>query len=118
MPMMLAKGDLKQCHIFFSKIFQCTCYNIHKNMLSKTCHGVIDVRIIDASSSQLISSFLFLTNIPPVTALERRHWKFGWLKLQVKLYNTDFLPSSAWRGVGLKHKGSMVNKRVVSECAR
>lgn len=55
--MMLAKGDLKQCHIFFLKIFQCTCYNIHKNMHSKTCHGVIDVRIIDASSSQLISSF-------------------------------------------------------------
>lgn len=87
-------------------------------MHSKTCHGVE----MEGQSMHLLLSlflhFLFLTNVPPVTSIERRHWKFGWLKLQVKLYNTDFLPSSAWRGVALKHKGSMVNKSVVSECAR
>lgn len=113
MLIILAKGDLKQYHIFFLKIFQCS---MHKNMHSKTYPYIfIDVRIINASS-QLFLHFLFLTNISPVTSIERKHWKFGWLKLQVTLYNTNFLPSSAWRGVGLKHKDSMVNKRVVSEC--
>lgn len=52
-----------------------------------------------------------------MASIERKHWKFVWLKLQVKLYNMKFLPSSTWRGVGLKHKDSMVNKSVVSECA-
>lgn len=54
MLIILAKGDLKQYHIFFLKIFQCS---MHKNMHSKTYPYIfIDVRIINASS-QLISSF-------------------------------------------------------------